>query len=798
LCKSLKQRRLLIDSGEKRENSTAGEELQQDCELAARRLVSAWSVNPSLIQVLRYAVDLYPSASLLRDILDALSRKFYGANEHPDQAAVAWYVLAELFRAAATETGHTWTVDDGLKIGDIDKYRIELAQHAESVLQAGGCPWFVQQQAALLLATLNSPSNSLSDEPELARYRVLHAYLAGRDEDESLADDDVVGIAIVGYQLTGRKKEFKKWVRRFAAKGGTTRTRLAYDLIYRGNPSLFNAITKPGTGAAAFNRDLLTEELALHLDSRSKHSKALLTDTWLRLSKAACHPTRPFRHENALLRLAQCLANVDEWTRADGSIYSIFDFDVRCQDWGRLDDPDGPPLKIRLQPNVMLRKAPRFKAPVWCKPEMSWQYAIGAILRAAAVGSNDFTLGWRVGVNEHGWYRGLSSTPSRRQVGMLHSSQALGGTASSVTPWFSRLLSVLLRWPGIEADPDEHPAASTAEVKDLKDIINKRLKAQCELFGRSSGSPIYRYPVRWQLRNSRALRVVVVQGLLPSVADFEVHKLDGLGHDPFRTQHRNHTAALLNLVAKKLDAYERLGHGPKKPFVDLVVFPEYSIHVDDQDLLRAFSDNTGAMLHYGLLGARHPTTGEHTNASRWLIPVRTDRRRSWIEVDQGKLHLTDVELKMGVKKWCPYRVVIELDLDQFTSYRMVGAICYDATDLALAADMRNESHMFVVPAYNQDIKTFDSMIAALRYHMYQHVVICNVGEFGGSSAQAPYDEEHRRTISHAHGSNQISVAVFEVPMDHFGPKLLALTPGAPKTVKKRLGKTPPAGLARRP
>lgn len=798
LCKSLKQRRLLTDLGEKRENGTAGDELQEDYELAARRLIGAWSENPSLIQVLRYAFDLYPSASLLRDVLDALAKKFQDAGEHPDQAAVAWYILAELFRAAATETGRTSTGDDGLKVGDIDTYRSELAQHAETVLQAGDCPWFVQQQAALLLATLDMPSDSLGDEPELARYRVLHAYLAGRYRAEGLSDDNVVGIAIVGYQLQGRKKGFTGWVRRFGDKRGAKSTRRAFELVYKGNSSLFDAITKSGAGAPGIDRHLINEEQALYLDSRSKDGEALPTGTWFPLSRAACHHTRPFRHENALLRLARCLTELGDWTRPDGSIYSIFDFDVKCKDWGRLDDPDGPALRVRLQRKAVMREAPRFRAPAWCKPELSWQYAIGTILRAAAVGSNDFTLGWRVGVNEPGWYRGLSSTPSRRQVGMLHSSQALGGTASSVTPWFSGLLSVLLRWPGVEVGPVEHPAASAAEVKDLRGIIDKRLKDQSGLFGRSSGSPVYRYPVRWQLRDSRALRVVVVQGLLPSVADFKTKKLSGLSNTPFRTQHRNHTAALLNLVAKKLDAYERLGEGAKKPIVDLVVFPEYSIHVDDQDLLRAFSDDTGAMLHYGLLGARHPTTGKHTNASRWLIPVRTDKRRSWIEVDQGKLHLTGVELEMGVEMWCPYRVVIELELDHLTSYRMVGAICYDATDLALAADMKNESHMFVVPAYNQDIKTFDSMIAALRYHMYQHVVICNIGEFGGSSAQAPYDEEHQRTISHMHGSNQISVAVFEVPMDHFGPQLLALAPGASKTVTKRLGKTPPAGLARRP
>ena len=797
LCKSLKQRRLLTDLGEKRENGSAGEQLQQDYELAARRLVGAWSENPSLVQVLRYAFDLYPSVSLLRNVLDALTRKLQDEGGHPNQAAVAWYILAELFRAAATETGQTSAGDDGLKAGNIDTYRTELAERAERVLKAG-CPWFVQQQAALLLATMNRPSDLLGEEPELARYRVLHAYLAGRYMTEGLSDDDAIGIAIVGYQLQGQKKRFARWMHRFVLKRGVKKARRAFELVYKGNASLFDTIATSGASAPPFDRALLNEEQVPHLDSRSKDGESLPTDTWFPLSRATTHHTRPFRHENALLRLAQSLMELNKWTRQDGSIRSVFDFDVSCHDWERLDDPDGPALRVRLQSKAKVRKAARFRAPAWCKPELSWQYAIGAILRAAAVGNNDFTLSWRVGVNEFGWYRGLSGTPSRRKVGMLHSSYALGGTASSVTPWFSGLLGVLLRWPGIEADSTEHPAANATEVKDLREIIEKRLEHQRGLFGRSSSSPVYRYPVRWQLRASRTLRVVVVQGLLPSVADFKAQKLDGLSNDPYRTQHRNHTAALLNLVAKKLDAYERLGEGAKKPIVDLVVLPEYSIHVDDQDLLRAFSDDTGAMLHYGLLGARHPTTGKHTNASRWLIPVRTDRRRSWIEVDQGKLHLTGAELKMGVEKWCPYRVVIELELDQLTSYRMVGAICYDATDLALAADMKNESHMFVVPAHNKDIKTFDNMIAALRYHMYQHVVICNIGEFGGSSAQAPYDEEHQRTISHAHGLNQISVAVFDVPMDHFGPKLLALRPGAPKKVKKRLGKTPPAGLARRP
>lgn len=106
--------------------------------------------------------------------------------------------------------------------------------------------------------------------------------------------------------------------------------------------------------------------------------------------------------------------------------------------------------------------------------------------------------------------------------------------------------------------------------------------------------------------------------------------------------------------------------------------------------------------------------------------------------------------------------------------------------------------MFVVVAMNKDVKTFDNMVSALRYHMYQHVLIANSGEFGGSTAQAPYDLEHKRLISHVHGSQQIAVSVFDVDTDDFGPKLNAAKPGIveKKDIKVRIGKTPPAGLQR--
>jgi hypothetical protein len=77
-------------------------------------------------------------------------------------------------------------------------------------------------------------------------------------------------------------------------------------------------------------------------------------------------------------------------------------------------------------------------------------------------------------------------------------------------------------------------------------------------------------------------------------------------------------------------------------------------------------------------------------------------------------------------------------------------------------------------------------------------LIANIGEFGGSTAQAPYDKEHQRLISHSHGGNQLAVSVFDVCLEDFGPELEAAKPGVKKwkEVRERIGKAPPAGLDR--
>jgi hypothetical protein len=112
--------------------------------------------------------------------------------------------------------------------------------------------------------------------------------------------------------------------------------------------------------------------------------------------------------------------------------------------------------------------------------------------------------------------------------------------------------------------------------------------------------------------------------------------------------------------------------------------------------------------------------------------------------------------------------------------------------MKLTADLRDHSDVFLISALNQDITTFDNMIDALHYHMYQHVILVNTGEFGGSAAKAPFKLPHHRTISHSHGADQISISIFEIEMTSLTGSSVLLSKD--EHLKER--KTKPAGIKR--
>lgn len=799
LTKALRLRRGMTDLTEVGEQGASGQDaLLHEFEVAARRLVAAWAVNPSLVQVLVYGLDLFPSPELLKPVTEALLSKVLGKSAF--EKHVAWYVLSEVMRAGATHTGRTSMQQADFPVGDVKGYREHLVETALVLLSNEATPWYVRQQALLLISAAKIEVDYNSEIQELSLHLSLADYVRGSYLPRKVNGNEVLSVALVGYQMLKDKKHFIQWLRTFLksipSKDMVART---FEVIGQTDTQLFSAITKSGKGKEAAKLGIIPRYLGQYIDSRwPSESGSLPINEWLSLSKVLTHPKNPLVQENALLQLLQELIREVSEPKHNPEKFTPLTIELRCTDWNRLNDPRKKHLEVRYRPR-QLGVDPRYATPPWCDRKSAWLYALGRVVRAAATGELDYTASHWVLRDDIGWYSGIKSSWQKRRSGMSQSASALGGSTAGTTQWFSELLLRMLSWPGISSESYLLPEMDMVKTPaDLRAIIGKRLDLQSSIYGKSSDLPVYVHTVDWKLRDHRTLRVALIQGLLPRVKDFG-NDMSGLDEPGFRARHRNHLASVLHLAHRKISAKDTVNGDKHSPRVDLVICPEYSVHVADQDIMRQLSDSLGAMLFYGLAGAKHPEDGTHVNAARWLVPQRIGDKRSWVEVDQGKGHLTQQEIKKGVKSWRPYQAIIELNFDENTKFRIAGAICYDATDLALAADLRDLSHMFVVPALNRDVKTFDSMVAALRYHMYQHVLIANTGEFGGSTAQAPYEKEHERLIAHSHGNGQLSVNIFDVDIDHFGPMLTAtqmvVTPPSP--LKVSIGKTPPAGLKRK-
>lgn len=258
--------------------------------------------------------------------------------------------------------------------------------------------------------------------------------------------------------------------------------------------------------------------------------------------------------------------------------------------------------------------------------------------------------------------------------------------------------------------------------------------------------------------NSR-FRIVTIQQLLPRTSDFS--DLDPkLNRAKIRAAHREHLISVCQIAYKTLSAKLQAEGEIERAAADLIIFSELAVHIDDQDIIKRLADKTKAIIFAGLVFKDH--NGKLVNVARWFIPDYRESGRQWIIRDQGKFNITSEEIMLGVEGYRPCQHLIEIHRDGVSPFTISGAICYDATDICLAADLRDKTDLFIVVAHNQDVNTFDNMAAALHYHMYQHVVISNIGEFGGSTIQAPFKEPYERLITHVHGANQIAINVADV------------------------------------
>lgn len=772
------------------DNVTQGVLLSHEFESTGRKLIKCWAENPALVLLLRCGLDLFPHPKLLRPVIEAINTKLFDVPEEPNipqkkEVLVAEYVLADLFRAGAVETGfrHTEEYPEGV---DIAGYREELGAVARCILtDRPTSPWYLRQQARLFLASIGDMSLATSKEtlPEVKIYADLQrAALYEPVEGKKLSS--AIPLALVTQQLQPNPRRFGVWF--VEAMSRTTLTEKEKERVV-----LTVASSRPDLLIAALNVKrsaawrVFVPTALIEASKKSKaRGKQLRSQTLLQLILG---PNNLFDQENSLLMLASALLRYPEIENLSAYGVSAAEIVLECDDWSRLVElpNDADFLKVAKIHRVDTLN-PLYSCPPWVAEQKAWLYGLGRILRSALTGEFDFTSRRYLVTEDIGHYSGLRSTWFKRRFGMLNSGQGLLDEPGPVSPWLSGLLSTLLQWPGVEFRANSVSKVGMVKTpSELLMLIDERVTVQRKLFGYRSKTPMYVVPVDdHEPLQDRPLRVAIVQPMRPMRDEFNPRDLTHWTAGTL-AEHRRHLAEVCRLTHQKLKTWTSAkgsGTAVKKdePVVDVILFPELAVHPEHVFLLRRLSDKLRANMFAGLTFFHSNKAGGVVNQGLWLIRTESPGHgRSFQYVWQGKKNPMKEETKLGVKGHRPSVTLVELPIGSKSRTRIAAAICYDATDLDLVSDLRDRSDMFLVAALNQDVQTFDNMVAALHFHMYQPVILANSGEFGGSTAQIPLPK-HERLIAHVHGGQQVAVSVFEVDPSPF--KSLA-TPKASKTLK---------------
>ncbi|MFT5636635.1 MAG: hypothetical protein ACI89T_002104 [Cognaticolwellia sp.] len=745
-------------------------------ELLAKKLILAWMKDPSLALVLRKAIEIYPDAELFEPVFEAIFQRSSFAKTHlvEDNTTQIMmdYLLADLFRCASDFNGYFQVITYPSNINPTAVIEL-LARYAQKVIAKEGISPFTIRQALMLLAVTNKPILISTGNDSIQKD--LHCILVNK---ASAYQSQRSALFEVAAQITGNFDTYASLFLEQIEEIGDKRYGALELFAKRGGP-FWLALWKQLNKKAVF-KDISTQLkwAAPQVSSQPKPRKQTL-------SKVICSDINGFEFEHALIKLALGLVKEAE---VEPRIIAKSPNEITvklCQqyNWDEVWLSEVKNIECKATKSD-IGADPRFSIPSWVETNLTVDngiiYWIGTILRAAVLGGADFTGSrWKAGKTVT--YKGLRTSWYKRRMGMMHAPESIIGEFATVSGWFSDLLMRCLQWPGFESSYVQHDdVRAITDLETFIECIEKRLAYLNSLICKSSSLPVLPTEV-FRPNKKENFRIVTVQQLLPRTTDFSAADVQ-LNNEAFRAKHREHLLAVCQLTVKTLEAKLNGDGDEKKPSADLIVFPEVSVHIDDQDVIKRLADKTQSIVFAGLVFTDHK--GKLVNIARWFIPDYRESGRQWVVRDQGKENMTLPEQKMGITGYRPCQHIIKVHGHPDGPFSLTGAICYDATDIRLAADLRDKTDLFVIAAHNKDVNTFDNMASALQYHMYQHVVISNIGEFGGSTIQAPYKEPYDRLISHVHGVGQIAISTADIDLAAFK-----------RTAKKyKEVKTKPAGV----
>jgi hypothetical protein len=728
-------------------------ELDDEAQGFALGLINTWVRNPSNVRLLRVAVDLWPTPQILTEILDLFDPYITGKARGAARR-VAFYCMSELFRAGATETG--LVADDEVLPDNIDLlgYRKTLAESALSIARSKSrsIPWYLRQQALLFLTSYDSSlvgSTPRSAIPLLSSYVAMIQFLQG-----NVPSEDNSGFAIKA--VVARRSFLNR------SKAG--------EIVGLGlNEPRFIEIASRDL---EFARELYAVARP-NLSQGSTLANDLGTTDW----------TQP--EGTAILKdLVAAKGNLNILRNEIGVLSFSIAFLERIgkTKLPAVITPSSVQLKCVVDARFARVEEVSFQAtpigdgyrsiytpPSWASGDEFWRFQLGFLVRFILTGKVDFSTtakasGWR---DREAIYRPTSSHWMQRLYGFYNGHDAFGDDWLPISQFTQDLLYSLLAWPGCRSDSKvdgvESPAAMLA-------VLKTKLADAEGAIGAATGLLMLRVPAPnpSAKQGDRPLRACVVQTVTPESEEI-ASDLTVAGTE-VRRKHRNHLSTALAAVEKMLELRDT--HIDQNNRLDWLILPEMSVHPDDVQshlvpFARAYRTIILAGMTYEELFSGEPLV----NSALWIIPRVVENRGLQISIRrQGKWNLAKQEQEFNVPterimafRPCQWLIGYDWSSDQTQQpLWLSAAICYDATDLKLAADLRDQSDVFAIPALNADVGTFDQMAQALHYHMYQLVIVANNGAYGGSNAHVPKGGPYLRQVFHTHGQPQSTISFLEI------------------------------------
>ena len=569
-------------------------ELDEDAMAFALGLIRRWIDDPSNVRLLRIGLDLWPDVNLLREVLSLLIPFTEKGGRRKAPRRVAWYCLAEVLRAGATETGlvaDTESLPSGI---DLESYREELRREAARLVALPGptIPWYLRQQALLFLAACDpagAPVARTGTGPETQHYRELIRFLRG--EGDRLRSSDFATLAIVARRAFVDRERAAELTR-----PGLKFSRKRQLQLAQRDPCFLLELIHTET------QDLLFDDLPPRVrEDLCRAAGSLGGDSVTLAQEVLCaHPTGSLRNELSLLRFAT--AFLEQWRKQDPPPEVITPVQVQLrltEEFGIAEVKDLHILGSRADPSGSL-----YESPSWCEAGERWRVQLGFLLRFILSGQPDFTrpvrrASWK---ETESAYRPAESHWCQRLYGLYSGQPAFGDDWVPITDWVEEFLLALLRWPGCRA-PDGFGWVEQG-IEEARTQIDGRIADLEQWRGNATHALILPLLAKrpTAMNAKRPLRACVVQTAIPAVEDF--HHTDlSLDGPAIRRKHRNHLSAALAAVERMLELREtHKGNGRR---LDWLILPELAVHPKDvRTHLVPFARAHGAMILAGLTCAR--------------------------------------------------------------------------------------------------------------------------------------------------------------------------------------------------